>query len=175
VKLSRWLCPKIGADLDVVECGAWLHDIRKYMKHREGKDSHAMEASGAVLGILAGTDFPAAKIPAVRHAIEQHVGLHLTHPLEPLETAALWDCDKLSKLGAASIFHFACIAGAHQPITTAEILHRGESWLELARGIATSMNTAPARAEASRRVAFLRRHYQQLRREWQNPMEECPE
>jgi len=174
VKLSRWLCPQVGADLEVVECGAWLHDIRKRMKRREGKDFHAQEASAAVAEILAGTDFPASKIAAVRHAIEHHVGLRLARPLQPLETAALWDCDKLSKLGAASLVHFACVAGAHQPITTAGILRRGQAWLELAEGIATSMNTPPAQEEAARRVAFLHRHYQQLHREWQEPMLECP-
>ena len=175
VKLSRWLCPRVGADAEVVECAAWLHDVRKHMKRRGGKDFHAQDASAAVAGILAGTDFPADKIPAVRHAIERHVGLTLARPLEPLETAALWDCDKLSKLGAASLVHYACISGAHQTITTAEVLRRGEAWLELAAGIVASMNTAPAREEAARRLAFLGRHYAQLRREWREPLEGCPE
>jgi uncharacterized protein len=174
VKAARWLCPLCGADAEIVECAAWLHDARKVMKQGRGGDTHAAEASAAVEGILAGTDFPAAKIPAVRHAIERHVGLRLAAPLEPLETAALWDCDKLSKIGAASLVHFACIAGAFQPVTTAGILHRGESWLDLAEGIAASMNTAPARQEAERRLAFLKEHYAQLRREWRDPMEGRP-
>lgn len=174
VKLSRWLAPLAGADLDVVECAAWLHDVRKRMKDRQGKDRHAQEASAAVPGILASTDFPAGKIAAVQHAIEHHVGLRLARTLEPVETAVLWDCDKLSKLGAASLVHFACIAGAHQPVDTGDVLRRGESWLPLAEGIAASMNTAPARQEAARRLAFLRLHYAQLRREWQEPMEACP-
>jgi uncharacterized protein len=174
VKLSRWLCPQVGADADVVECAAWLHDVRKVMKRREDKDFHARDAAAAVAGILAGSDFPAEKIPAVRQAIESHVGLKLSRRLEPVETAALWDCDKLSKLGAASLVHFASIGGAHQPVTTAEILRRGEAWLELAAGIAASMNTPPAKAEAGRRLAFLKRHYEQLQREWHEPMQECP-
>lgn len=86
VKLSRWLAPQAGADPEVVECGAWLHDVRKRMKDRQGKDHHAQEASAAVPGILAGTDFPAAKIAAVSsNAIEHHVGLRLTRPLEPVD------------------------------------------------------------------------------------------
>ena len=174
VKAARWLCPLCGADEEVVECAAWLHDARKAMKQMKGSDHHAAEASAAVEGILAGTDFPAPKIPAVRHAIERHVGLRLTAPLEPVETAALWDCDKLSKIGAASLVHFACVAGAFKPVTTAEILKRGESWLNLAEGIAASMNTAPGRLEATRRLAFLKAHYSQLRREWSDPMEGSP-
>jgi uncharacterized protein len=174
VKAARWLCPQVGADLDVVECAAWLHDCRKRLNDGKDKDCHAQDASAAVPEILAGTDFPAAKIPAVRHAIEHHVGLKLTRRLEPLETACLWDADKLSKVGAASLVHFMCIAGGFEPIHTAEVIQRGERWLELARGIAASMNTQPAREEADRRVAFLAAHYRQLGREWSDPMEASP-
>jgi uncharacterized protein len=172
VKIARWLAPKVGADPDVVECAAWLHDCTKRYLEAKGHDSHALEASAQVSSILVGTDFPAAKIPAVRHAIEQHVGLHLPRKLEPIETACLWDADKLSKLGAASLVHYGCISGAFQAIDTRIILERGEHWLVLAREIVDCMNTAPARQEAARRLEFLERHYQQLRREWSEPMEE---
>lgn len=173
VKLARWLSPLAGADGDVVECAAWLHDVRKRLKDPKSKDTHAQDASADLEAILGGTDFPPAKVPAVRHAIMHHVGLRLAKPLEPLETACLWDCDKLSKLGAASLIHFGCISGAFQPITTGDILRRGEAWLELCQGIVASFNTAPAKAEGARRLAFLRAHYAQLRREWSEPMEAC--
>jgi uncharacterized protein len=169
VLLARWLAPATGADEEVVECAAWLHDVTKRLKDPHGRDSHAQEASARAVEILAGTDFPPQKIPSLRHAIEHHVGLRLSKPLEPLETACLWDCDKLSKIGAASLVHFACISGAFQPITTAEILRRGQAWLDLARGITTSFNTAPAREEGRRRLAFLEAHYAQLAREWSDP------
>lgn len=171
VKIARWLAPLAGADPETVECAAWLHDCRKILNDPRAKDHHAQEASDAVEGILEDTDFPPAKIPAVRHAIEHHVGLKLTRRLEPAETACLWDADKLSKLGAASIVHYNCIAGAFGPTETADILARGQHWLGLARGIAESMNTAAGREEAVRRLAFLEAYYEQLRREWSDPME----
>lgn len=174
VLLARWLAPQVGADLEVVECAAWLHDVAKRLKDPHTKDTHAQDASARTAEILAGTDFPVGKIPAVRHAIEHHVGLKLTRPLEPLETACLWDCDKLSKIGAASLIHFGCISGAFQPTTTAGILQRGTAWLDLARGITACFNTDPARLEAQRRLAFLEAHYAQLRREWSDPMEITP-
>jgi len=174
VKIARWLAPLVGADPEVVECAAWLHDCRKVLNARKGKDSHAQDASAAVAGILAGSDFPAAKIPAVRHAIEHHVGLKLSRPLEPAETACLWDADKLSKIGAASLVHYMGIAGAFEPVTTAGVLLQGTRWLEHARTIAASMNTEPARREAERRLAFLAAHYRQLGREWADPMESTP-
>jgi len=171
VKLARWLAPMAQADPEVVECAAWLHDCRKALAEPRARDHHARDASEAVAGILAGSDFPAAKVPAVRHAIEHHVGLELTHRLEPVATACLWDCDKLSKLGAASLVHYGCIAPAFRPVDTAGILDRGLAWLELARGIVRSMNTQAGREEAERRLAFLETHYGQLRREWSDPME----
>ena len=174
VLLARWLAPRVGADADVVECAAWLHDVATCLKDPHGKDTHAHDASARVEEILRGTDFPPEKIPAVRHAIEHHVGLKLTKRLDPIETACLWDCDKLSKIGAASLIHFGCISGAFQPITTAEILQRGVAWLDLARGITASFNTEPARLEGQRRLAFLEAHYAQLSREWADPMESTP-
>jgi len=174
VKVARWLAPLAGADPEIVECSAWLHDCRKFLNDPTGRDNHARDASAVVESILAGTDFPPGKIPAVRHAIDHHVGLKLKHRLEPVETACLWDADKLSKIGAASLVHFTSIAGAFGPVETATILHRGEKWLEKARTIAACMNTAPARTEAHRRVDFLVAHYRQLRREWGEPMEPTP-
>jgi uncharacterized protein len=171
VRISRWLARATGADPEVVECAAWLHDCRKYLGDARTKDRHAQDASEAVEEILRDTDFPREKIPAVRHAIEHHVGLRLTRKLAPLETACLWDSDKLSKLGAASLVHFNLIAGSFRPQDTASILERGVQWLALARDIASSMNTEPAREEAMRRLAFLEGYYDQLRREWSDPME----
>jgi len=170
VKLGRWLCPQVNADPDVVECALWLHDCRKKLKDPLTKDTHAKDASAEVSEILHGTDFPQSKIAAVCHAIEHHVGLRLTKKLTPIETACVWDCDKLSKMGAASLIHFGCISGAFQPITTADILVRGEAWLQLCKVIVASMNTLPGKVEAERRLGFLFAHYQQLAREWREPM-----
>lgn len=172
VKIARWLAARTGADLEIVECAAWLHDCAKHLNDPKGKDHHAQEASRLVEDILKHTDFPVEKIPAVRHAIEHHVGLRLEHRLEPLETACLWDADKLSKIGAASLVHFGCISGAFQPIDTASILDRGRHWLSMAHGIVSSFNTEAARIEGARRLRFIQLHYHQLSREWDDPMEE---
>lgn len=172
VKLARWLARQTGGDAEIIECAAWLHDCRKRLQDPKGKDTHARDAAEAVDAILEGTDFPKAKAPAVKEAILHHVGLRLSHRLEPLETACLWDADKLSKIGAASLVHFGCISGGFGPTDTAHLLARGEQWLTLARGIVDSLNTEVARAEGERRFRFLVHHYTQLRREWSDPMQE---
>lgn len=172
VKLARWLALQEGADVEVVECAAWLHDCRKRLDDQAAKDTHAQQAAAAVDEILEGTDFPQLKRAAVKHAILHHVGLRLSHRLEPLETACLWDADKLSKIGAASLVHFSCISSGFESVDTAYILQRGEHWIELAQGIVDSLNTATAKAEGARRFRFLTLHYAQLRREWSDPMKE---
>ncbi|MCL1894540.1 MAG: HD domain-containing protein [Holophagaceae bacterium] len=164
VKLGKWLAPLVNADKDILICSAWLHDCKKRLGTK-GKDNHAKEAAESVEGILNGTDFPPEKIPAVQHAILHHVGLKLAETLNPIETACLWDIDKLSKLGTASLIHSICILPAFQPATTAEILSRGENWLEIAHSIVTSMNTAPAKSEATRRFELLQSFYKRFREE----------
>jgi uncharacterized protein len=164
VGLTKWLAPLVKADIDVLTCSAWLHDCRKKLGNA-GQDTHAADAADALDGILEGTDFPRRKIEAVRHAILHHVGLSLESPLAPLETACLWDIDKLSKLGAASLVHFIGIAPGFGPLATSNVLERGEKWLELAKGTVESMNTHPAMVEAEARYVFLRTFYGRLKAE----------
>jgi uncharacterized protein len=164
VELAGWLAPLVGADAEALVCAAWLHDCRKRLGDK-GPDTHAIDAADALDGILEGTDFPRQKIETVRHAILHHVGLSLDGPLGPLETACLWDIDKLSKLGAASLVHFIGISPAFRPTATSHVLEKGQRWLELAEGTVKSMNTAPAKAEAMARHGFLKTFYERLRAE----------
>ncbi len=175
VKIGRWLARELHADADIVECALWLHDCRKYLNEHHGPDLHAEKAAEAVPEILQGTDFPEHKIAAVQHAIRQHVGLHRDgaheKSLAPLEAACVWDADKLSKLGVASLIHYGCISGGFGPVSTVQLLERGERWIGLAEGIAKSMNTLPAKQEAQSRIQFLKEYYRRLRLEWSDLQE----
>jgi uncharacterized protein len=124
-----------------------------------------------VPSILAATDFPKLKIPAVQHAINYHAGFKLTKKLKPLETACLWDADKLSKLGAAGLIHYISFVTSLEKLDTESIIQRGDYWLKKAETITKSMNTKPAIKEANLRLTFITNYYQQLKREWINPME----
>ncbi len=85
VRLANRLAELTGADWEVVEAAAWLHDIRK-----QGRDDeHGRLGAIAARQILTGTDFPPAKIQAVADAIFKHVGLFTHEPIEPLEAAVL--------------------------------------------------------------------------------------
>lgn len=98
VRLALRLAELTGADSDVVEAAAWLHDCAKMGRD----DNHGCNGSIKAGEILRATDFPQGKVDAVVDAISKHVGLWTDEPLEPLEAAVLWDADKLSKIGVAS-------------------------------------------------------------------------
>lgn len=150
VALARWLAAETGADAEIVEAAAWLHDIAK------SEADHARVGAARAREILTATDFPAAKIEAVADAIAQHEGLILAAPLALLASAVLWDADKLTKLGATGELHMLAVGFTLRP-TTAEMAEEQRRWIEeMAARTVTSMNTAPARAEAVRRLEAMR-------------------
>lgn len=159
VALAHWLAAETGADVEVVEAAAWLHDVAK------SQPNHARAGAEQAARILAGTDFPPAKVNAVVDAIAQHEGLTLDAPLSPLPAAVLWDADKLTKMGATGHLHMRAV-GFLLGATTEATADDENRWLnEVAARIAASMSTAPARAEANRRLEAMRTWHAALLRE----------
>lgn len=148
--LAMLLAQQLGADLEIVEAAAWLHDVRKE------QPSHGVVGAVAAREILAATDFPPAKIDAVADAIGRHVGMTRppgAPPLSPLEAAILWDADKLSKLGVQAIA--ATLSGPG--VQGKPLVERWHYMAEFTRTVLSrtvaSMNTAPARELAGHRYA----------------------
>jgi len=160
VRLAIRLARLAGADSEVVEAAAWLHDIRK-----GSRDRHAIEGAEYARQFLPQTDFPAAKVEHVAHAIEVHMGLWREEPLTDLEAMVLWDADKLAKIGLTAVFHWTggSLAG-FQPTSIQEIIaqSRETSWQDKT---VASMHTEPARRAAQVRLE----HYNWL---WQALEEE---
>jgi uncharacterized protein len=161
VRLAMRLADLTGADAEIVEAAAWLHDIRK----RGRDDNHGVNGAAAAREILAETDFPAGKIDAVADAIAQHVGLISHEPVEPLEAAVLWDADKLAKLGATAVIHFIGYRISHRAIDTEELMEQlsDQPWQPDA---VRSFHTAPARAAGAARLATFQAFWEQARREY---------
>jgi uncharacterized protein len=159
VHLAIRLADLTGADRDVVEAAAWLHDVAKPHSPDHGRD-------GAIAArqILACTDFDVTKIDAVAQAIERHVGLYTAEPVKPLEAAVLWDADKLSKLGATAVLHTIGYGMMRGRGTTVE-------WLEelaqplCAEATVESLHTLPARAAGRSRLQTYRRLWTEAQRE----------
>lgn len=148
VTLANRLAALTGADADVVEAAAWLHDVCKWT---HGED-HPTAGAAFVRDFLPTTDFPPHKIDAVAEAIAAHQGLYLDQPIEGLEAQVLWDADKLAKIGLTAVFHWTGGALAGDEIRTMdEIIARGRNAEWQAKTVA-SMHTAPARRAAHTRL-----------------------
>lgn len=155
-QMALWLADKTGADRDIVEAAAWLHDICK------NEPNHGKAGAAMAQTILRKTDFPPGKIAVVVEAIARHVGLTRppdAAPMEPLEAAVLWDADKLTKLGV-SVLAYNLSLRQFDGMTLSE---RQAELAKFTRKVLSktvaSMNTAPARQLAEARyqamVAFL--------------------
>jgi uncharacterized protein len=160
VRLAMRLAELTGADAEIVEAAAWLHDVAK----GESKD-HGPDGAIAARRILSGTDYPPIKTEAVAVAIARHVGLWTDEPIEPLEAAVVWDADKLSKLGATAVLHFTGYLinlGEGATIQLIDHLSDDDGQMRIVR----SFNTTPARIAGRVRLeafrAFCRQAAQEL-------------
>jgi uncharacterized protein len=159
VRLAVCLAERTGADREVVEAAAWLHDVAKGESRDHGRD-------GAVLArrILAETDYPPDKVDAVAEAIAKHAGTTTPEPVEPLEAAVVWDADKLSKLGATIALHGIGYLLKEGEGTTEGLIER--SAVEWQEQIVRSLNTAPARTAGWKRLEAARAFYRQAKAEF---------
>lgn len=160
VTLARKLAQLTGADDEVVEAAAWLHDIRK-----ESRDLHAIEGAEFAREFLARTDFPPQKIESVAEAIEAHMGLWRDEPLTNLEATVLWDADKLAKIGLTAVFHWTGGSLAGSEIRDVRMLIEDSRRADWQEKTVASMHSEPAKRAARNRL----RHYKWL---WQALEEE---
>ena len=134
VTLALKLAELVGADRDIVEAAAWLHDITK----RDG-EVHAQSGAAFARSFLSQTDFPPEKIEQVARAIADHKGLWLDQPLTEMA------------------FHWTGMALAGDGTTTMADLIAGSRIARWQEKTVASMHTEPARRAArSRFVAYNR-------------------
>jgi hypothetical protein len=100
--LAKSLAASDGVTLDddVLFAASYLHDMAAFAPWSEKGKDHSDVAAGKFDTILAGTDFPAAKLEAVRAAIRTH--MYYRDPLAP-EARYLHDADALDWLGAIGV------------------------------------------------------------------------
>lgn len=101
----RQLClligEKEGADLEILEAAALLHDIGRPEEEVTG-ESHAKVGANMAVAFLATTSFPNEKLPKVASAIRTHRFSENKTP-ESLEGEILSDADKLDAMGALGL------------------------------------------------------------------------
>lgn len=93
---------QVTLDDDVLFAASYLHDMAAFApwdREKEGID-HADEGARVVETVLKGTDFPAAKLDAVRNAIRTHM---FNRKPVGAEAVYLHDADALDWLGAIGV------------------------------------------------------------------------
>lgn len=167
-----------GADLEVLEIAAYLHDIgRSYQDESAGAVCHAKK--GADMARVALEKYPISdeQKANVIHCIETH-RFRGNHRPETLEARVLFDADKLDAIGAVGIaraYLFAGEVGAKlhnphidpadtEPYTEEDTGYR-EYELKLSR-IKDRMRTKEGRRMAEERHAFMEEFFQRFGEEY---------
>jgi hypothetical protein len=90
----------VTLDDDVIFAAAYLHDMAAFDTWAVAKQEHGDTAAAKIDLVLAGTDFPQAKLDAVREAIRAH--MYYRDANSP-EARYLHDADALDWLGAIGV------------------------------------------------------------------------
>jgi uncharacterized protein len=91
---------QVALDDDVIFAAAYLHDMGAFPAWAEPKKDHSDTGAAKIDLVLADTDFPKAKLDAVRAAIRTH--MYYRDPVSA-EARYLHDADALDWLGAIGV------------------------------------------------------------------------
>ncbi|HYD17922.1 MAG TPA: HD domain-containing protein [Patescibacteria group bacterium] len=176
VAAATRLAAKEGADLNVVLPAAYFHDFVNVPKSDPRRAQASTLSADAAVEYLQGIGYPAAFLGAIAHAIKTH-SFSANIPCETIEAKVVQDADRLDGLGAIGIARcFSTSAILGRPYYSEEdMLARARMPDDRAFAIdhffvklfktAETLQTAAARAEGARRVAFMKDYLQQLERE----------
>jgi uncharacterized protein len=111
--LSLHIAQVIGADAEVVQAAALLHDLG----HITGRAQHAQRGASLAADLLSNCGFPADKVRSVASCIERHDWQpgRTGDPERPtVEFQAFADADRLDAIGAIGIARAFAFGGAHR-------------------------------------------------------------
>lgn len=109
VRLATRIARAEGADPEIVQAAALLHDLGRAETEAAGVD-HAAFAAERAREIL--TEYSGARVNAVTHAIAAHRFRAGPEPTT-LEAQVLFDADKLDAIGAVGVARAFAYGGAH--------------------------------------------------------------
>ncbi|MDI9610327.1 MAG: HD domain-containing protein [Archaeoglobales archaeon] len=154
VKLAKLIAEREGANLEIVLKSAELHDCAR------DKDNHAIESAKLAREILKSQGCSEDFVEAVAHAIEAHSFSAGIMP-RTLEAKVLSDADKLDALGAIGVARAFMVAGEKGRSIEETLKHFEEKLLKLK----DLLYTETARKLAERRHEFLKRFYEEIRKD----------
>ena len=135
-QLCLLLGTKEGADLEILEAAALLHDIGRPEEEVTG-ESHAEVGANMAVAFLATTSFPHEKLPQVATTIRTHRFSENKTP-ESLEGEILSDADKLDAMGALGLARAIAESLVQQRGLQGMIEHMDRKLLKLRDRIVTS-------------------------------------
>lgn len=169
-----------GADTEIVEAAAWLHDCVLLPKNHPQREKASTLAAKKARNFLSDIDFPVEKIDCVQHAIESH---SYSAGIKPKTTEAkiVQDADRLDALGAIGIARCFMVGGklGHSIYNPSDpfcdIRQPDDSrwsidhfYRKLFR-LPDEMNTESAREKAHERIAFMNTYLDELKNEISSP------
>jgi len=172
-----------GADLEIIEAAALLHDSRGAAPGQDGMGRMEHHLTSAIFAgeVLAAKGWEPERVEAVQHCIRAHRFRSKLERPESLEAKCLYDADKLDVLGAIGVARTIAYAVlANQPILaepSQKFLETGEKeageqhssyheYLFKLRKVKDKLFTASGKAIAEERDVFLREFYERLRDEY---------
>lgn len=162
-----------GADLEVVLPAAWLHDCVNLPKNHPERHLASRQAAHMAIDYLEAFALPEARLNAIGHAIEAH-SFSAGIEARTLEARVVQDADRLDALGAVGISRCLLTGGAIQRSLYAtddafcavrepdDTTYCIDHFYRKLFGVAQTLHTASARAEATHRVTFMRAYLTQL-------------
>ncbi len=174
--LAQQLGTELGADLEVLQAAALLHDAAGAAPLSKARAEHEHSSAEFARAVLEQEGWSASRIEPVLHCIRAHRYRAAERPIS-LEAQVLFDADKLDVIGAfgvARTIGYAVQAGA--PIfaePSARFRNTGElepgephsayhEYLFKLRWVRDRLFTEPARRLAAEREQFLRAFFEQL-------------
>lgn len=176
-RAAMWIAERVGADLEIVNASALLHDIARGSEGNGECQCHAEEGSRLARQILYAMGFDREEVESVCHCIAVHRYSKAEEP-QTLEAKVLQDADRLDALGAICVARVFMYNGLHQmpmyepdlnPVEgysgqrTTAINHFYEKILKLTP---ETFHTKPARQVAKRRYRFIEQFLHSLLNEW---------
>ena len=165
-----------GADVMIVLPAAYLHDFVAIPKD-DPRRSHASALSAdAAAEYLSGAGYPERYLGAIRHAIQAH-SFSARIACETIEAKVVQDADRLDSLGAIGIarcftttalmgrpyYHEDDLLAEHRPLDDKN--YAVDHFFVKLFTLAGTLQTASARTEGARRVAFMQGYLKQLQSE----------
>jgi hypothetical protein len=150
----------VTLDEDVIFAAAYLHDMGAFAPWAEAKKDHADVGAAKIDLVLDGTDFPKAKLDAVRAAIRTHM-----FNREPVSAEAryLHDADALDWLGAIGVARMLELVDPNGGAPTGpDVIEYIEGNLKSARD---RLVTPAGEAQVTPRIAELKAFMDALARE----------